>query len=57
MGNNGKYEWDYNLKIGYKESGWKWRPYIELGNVQCTSSSCDDDTRQLRSRIGITYSF
>lgn len=50
------HEWDYNLKVGYKEKGWKWRPYIELGNVQCTSSECDS-SRQLRSRVGITYSF
>lgn len=53
MGTNEKYEWDYNFKIGYKESDWNWRPYIELGNVQHTA----EDSRQLRSRVGITYSF
>ncbi|MDG3086310.1 oligogalacturonate-specific porin KdgM family protein [Vibrio hannami] len=45
--------WDYNLKIGYKEADWAWRPYVEFGNV----SSSGDDNRQLRSRVGITYSF
>ncbi|MEH0666152.1 porin [Vibrio scophthalmi] len=54
---DGKYEWDFNVKIGYKASGSAWRPYVEFGNVQC-NSSCDDSTdRQLRSRVGITYSF
>ncbi len=53
----GDKEWDYNLKVGYKEQGWKWRPYVEFGNVQCTSSSVCDSKRQLRSRIGVTYSF
>ncbi|MBO1591103.1 oligogalacturonate-specific porin KdgM family protein [Yersinia pseudotuberculosis] len=56
MGNNDKYEWDYNLKVGYKNSS-KWRPYIELGNVQCTSSTDCGSSRQLRSRVGVTYSF
>ena len=44
-------EWDYNFKVGYKEADWSWRPYVELGNVQ------DSRDRQLRSRVGITYSF
>jgi hypothetical protein len=52
----GDKEWDYNLKIGHKEIGSDWRPYVEFGNVQCTSDSCDS-SRQLRSRVGITYSF
>ncbi|MGR5117503.1 oligogalacturonate-specific porin KdgM family protein [Vibrio astriarenae] len=57
---DGQYEWDYNFKIGYKEKDWSWRPYIELGNVQCNSACSaegDDSKRQLRSRVGITYSF
>lgn len=58
LGNrDGEYEWDLNLTIGYKDKNWNWYPYIELGNVQC-NSSCDDNTsRQLRSRLGVTYSF
>ncbi|CAH0528726.1 oligogalacturonate-specific porin KdgM family protein [Vibrio hippocampi] len=58
-GTNGQYEWDYNLKVGYKQKGWDWRPYFELGNIGCASSACEDDrgSRQLRSRVGITYSF
>ncbi|CAM4343680.1 oligogalacturonate-specific porin KdgM family protein [Vibrio agarivorans] len=58
--NNGEHEWDYNFKIGYKEKDWSWRPYIELGNVQCNSAcekAGEDSSRQLRSRVGITYSF
>ncbi|MGR5266118.1 oligogalacturonate-specific porin KdgM family protein [Vibrio astriarenae] len=51
------YEWDYNFKIGYKGKDWNWRPYIELGNINCSSSCDPDSTRQLRSRVGITYSF
>ncbi len=46
--------WDVNLKIGYKESDWAWRPYVEFGNVSVSSTS---DDRQLRSRVGVTYSF
>lgn len=56
MGNNDTYEWDYNLKIGYKMST-KWQPYVEFGNIQCTSSTDCDSPRQLRSRVGVTYSF
>ncbi|CAH0530321.1 oligogalacturonate-specific porin KdgM family protein [Vibrio hippocampi] len=60
LGTNAEYEWDYNLKVGYKQKDWKWRPYFELGNIQCSSSSgCGDDyrSRQLRTRVGITYYF
>ncbi|WP_112479472.1 oligogalacturonate-specific porin KdgM family protein [Vibrio variabilis] len=56
-GQNGQYDWDYNLKIGYKGKDWAWRPYVEFGNVNCSSSCSEDATRQLRSRVGITYSF
>ncbi|CAM3125289.1 oligogalacturonate-specific porin KdgM family protein [Vibrio rarus] len=51
-------EWDYNFKIGYKGSGWNWRPYVELGNVQYSKGpSPRNSNRQLRSRVGISYSF
>ncbi|MPW36389.1 oligogalacturonate-specific porin KdgM family protein [Vibrio sp. B1Z05] len=51
-------EWDYNVKIGYKEASWSWRPYIELGNVQYSSGpSATNSNRQLRTRVGLTYSF
>lgn len=52
--NNKDMNWDMNLKIGYKESDWAWRPYVEFGNVSVSSTS---DDRQLRSRVGVTYSF
>lgn len=56
LGTNGRYEWDYNVKVGYKANEWQWRPYFELGNVQCTMNPCTS-SRQLRTRIGITYFF
>jgi hypothetical protein len=52
--NNKDSNWDMNLMIGYKESDWTWRPYVEFGNVSVSSKS---DDRQLRSRVGFTYSF
>ena len=52
--NNKDMNWDMNLKIGYKEADWAWRPYVEFGNVSVSSTS---DDRQLRSRVGVTYSF
>lgn len=58
--NDGSNEWDYNLKVGYKIDNTNWRPYIELGNVQCNSACANegyDSSRQLRSRVGVTYSF
>ncbi|MFA0439081.1 porin [Vibrio sp. 10N.286.49.C2] len=55
MGTNEEYEWDYNFKIGYKEADWDWRPYVEMGNVQYSNG--DEKGRQLRARVGITYSF
>lgn len=58
LGNrDGKYEWDYNFKLGYKNGDSNWRPYVEFGNVQCNSTCTDSASRQLRSRVGITYSF
>lgn len=54
---SGKYEWDYNFKVGYKIQSTSWRPYMEFGNVQCNSECSDEDGRQLRTRAGITYSF
>ncbi|WP_045495705.1 oligogalacturonate-specific porin KdgM family protein [Vibrio hyugaensis] len=56
LGTNERYEWDYNVKLGYKPNEWQWRPYFELGNVQCTSTLCDS-SRQLRARVGATYFF
>ncbi|MCF7352570.1 oligogalacturonate-specific porin KdgM family protein [Vibrio sp. CK2-1] len=50
---NDTWNYDYNLKIGYKNDS-NWRPYVEFGNVSESSST---DKRQLRSRVGITYSF
>lgn len=47
------WNYDYNLKIGYKNES-NWRPYVEFGNV---SESSKTDDRQLRSRVGLTYSF
>ncbi|CAH0526750.1 oligogalacturonate-specific porin KdgM family protein [Vibrio hippocampi] len=59
MGTNGEYDWDYNFKLGYNFKEWNLSPYMELGNIGCSSSSCGDDQggRQLRSRVGIKYSF
>ena len=51
---NGDTNWDALFKLGYKGEDWSWRPYVEFANVSVSSSSSD---RQLRSRIGITYSF
>ncbi|MPW36388.1 oligogalacturonate-specific porin KdgM family protein [Vibrio sp. B1Z05] len=51
-------EWDYNIKVGYKEKDWSWRPYFELGNVQYSNGpSSTNSDRQLRTRVGVTYSF
>ncbi|WP_220719147.1 oligogalacturonate-specific porin KdgM family protein [Agarivorans litoreus] len=46
--------WDLLFQIGYKGKDWNLRPYAEFGNVSVSSKSSD---RQLRSRVGITYSF
>ncbi|WP_394154196.1 oligogalacturonate-specific porin KdgM family protein [Vibrio maritimus] len=51
---NGDTNWDALFKIGYKGPDWSWRPYVEFANVSVASDSSD---RQLRSRVGITYSF
>jgi len=51
---NGDTTWDYLFKIGYKKKNWKWRPYIELGNISVSSVT---NERQLRTRVGVTYSF
>lgn len=51
--NNKDYNYYYNLKLGYKLNS-KWRPYVEFGNVSVSSKS---DKRQLRSRLGVSYSF
>ncbi|MEZ8094267.1 oligogalacturonate-specific porin KdgM family protein [Photobacterium swingsii] len=52
--NNKDYNWDVNMKLGYKIPDSDWRPYVEFGNI---SVSSDSDKRQLRSRVGVTYSF
>ncbi|KHT65574.1 porin [Photobacterium gaetbulicola] len=54
MFNNKDSNWDANFKLGYREKDWSLRPYLELGNISVSSDSSD---RQLRSRVGITYSF
>ncbi|QIA65490.1 porin [Vibrio astriarenae] len=54
MFNNKDSNWDANFKLGYREKDWSLRPYVELGNVSVSSKSSD---RQLRSRVGLTYSF
>ncbi|MGV3002325.1 oligogalacturonate-specific porin KdgM family protein [Vibrio sp.] len=51
--NNKTWNYDYNLKIGYKNES-NWRPYVEFGNV---SEGSKEGGRQLRSRVGLTYSF
>lgn len=51
---NGDTNWDLLFQIGYKGKDWNVRPYAEFGNVSVSSTSSD---RQLRSRVGITYSF
>ncbi len=51
---NGDSNWDAVFKLGYKGQDWSWRPYVEFANVSVSSKSSD---RQLRSRIGITYSW
>lgn len=51
---NGDTNWDLIFHIGYKGKDWNLRPYAEFGNVSVSSTS---DDRQLRSRVGLTYSF
>ncbi|WP_174208828.1 oligogalacturonate-specific porin KdgM family protein [Vibrio rumoiensis] len=50
---DGKTGYDYDLKLGWKNSS-NWRPYVQFGNVGVSSRT---DQRQLRSRVGIVYSF
>ncbi|EPZ5430975.1 oligogalacturonate-specific porin KdgM family protein [Vibrio owensii] len=51
---NGDTNWDAGIWIGYKAEGWDWRPYVQFTDVSVSSKS---DERQLRSRVGVTYSF
>lgn len=44
--------YENNLTIRYRPGAWS--PYIELGDV---SMSSETDERELRSRVGISYSF
>ncbi|CAH0528861.1 oligogalacturonate-specific porin KdgM family protein [Vibrio hippocampi] len=50
----GDTNWDAGIWIGYKKADWNWRPYVQFTDVSVSSQS---NERQLRSRIGITYSF
>ncbi|MFA0086811.1 hypothetical protein BCU70_03965 [Vibrio sp. 10N.286.49.C2] len=51
---NGKdWEWDLGLKIGYKFDAFT--PYMEFWTVDEGSSA--EDNRQLRTRLGVKYSF
>ncbi|MFA0337263.1 oligogalacturonate-specific porin KdgM family protein [Vibrio breoganii] len=54
LSNNENWEWDLGLKVGYKIDNF--RPYVELWNIKGKDGSKTDD-RQLRTRVGITYSF
>ncbi|TEW53134.1 N-acetylneuraminic acid outer membrane channel protein NanC [Psychromonas sp. RZ22] len=44
--------YENNFTAGYKMGSWK--PWIELGDVSVSSKSAD---RELRSRVGLSYSF
>ncbi|WP_407047402.1 oligogalacturonate-specific porin KdgM family protein [Vibrio alginolyticus] len=47
-------EWDAGLIVGYQMGDF--RPYFELWNVKGKDGSTTDD-RQLRTRLGLKYSF
>lgn len=51
--NDNDYEWDLGMKIGYKMDNF--RPYVEFWSA--TAGDNTDNDRQLKSRVGITYSF
>ncbi|WP_261818110.1 oligogalacturonate-specific porin KdgM family protein [Vibrio gallicus] len=51
--NNTNQNWDLGVFFGYKFGDI--RPYVELWNVKDSGSTSDD--RQLRTRIGVSYSF
>ncbi|GLS92699.1 membrane protein [Psychromonas marina] len=50
--NNKDTNYENNLSASYKVGDWT--PFVEFGDV---SVAADKDTRELRSRIGIRYSF
>ncbi|WP_261836433.1 oligogalacturonate-specific porin KdgM family protein [Vibrio ishigakensis] len=54
LSNNDNWEWDLGVKIGYKIDNF--RPYVEFWNIKGDDGKTTDD-RQLRTRVGITYSF
>ncbi|GAM59541.1 hypothetical protein JCM19231_1423 [Vibrio ishigakensis] len=54
LANNEDWDWDLGIKIGYKFDAL--RPYVEFWNIKGPDGSTTDD-RQLRTRIGLTYSF
>ncbi|MDN3681749.1 oligogalacturonate-specific porin KdgM family protein [Vibrio tapetis subsp. quintayensis] len=52
--NDGDTNYELNFKVGYKIPDTAWRPYVEVGNASVSSST---DQRQMRTRVGMTYSF
>ncbi|MBC7005213.1 N-acetylneuraminic acid outer membrane channel protein NanC [Photobacterium sp. BZF1] len=46
--------YENNISIRYRPGAWS--PYVEFGDVNYNRSDASD-TRELRSRVGITYSF
>ncbi|GEM77772.1 oligogalacturonate-specific porin KdgM family protein [Vibrio superstes] len=54
LANNENWDWDLGLKVGYKIDNF--RPYVEFWNIKGKDGSKTDD-RQLRTRVGISYSF
>ncbi|KPM01591.1 porin [Vibrio splendidus] len=50
--NNGKTDYAIDLKVGYKVGSWE--PYVRLGDKRASKTN---DDRQLRYRVGLTYSW
>ncbi|MFA0678615.1 oligogalacturonate-specific porin KdgM family protein, partial [Vibrio sp. 10N.222.51.A6] len=46
-------EWDLGVKIGYKFDNL--RPYVEFWTSDY--GSAEESERQLKTRVGVTYSF
>ncbi|MDN2483330.1 oligogalacturonate-specific porin KdgM family protein [Vibrio agarivorans] len=53
LDNNKDYDWDAGVIVGYQMGDF--RPYVELWSVKAGGST--DDERQLRTRLGLKYSF
>lgn len=49
---NGDSNYELNLTVARKMG--KWTPYVEFGDINV---SADSDQRELRTRIGLTYSY